>query len=154
MEATSMPTYQTNSTLCDPINGERVPIGTLAYFEARNRHSVYELVMGELDRKNISQAELGRRLNKDPGQISRMLGTPGNWTLNTVSNLLFAISGAEPRYSLGYPLKEPARNYRRPAYLESTATVSKGVANNTLQAYDATSPVFEPSTSSTVVRIR
>jgi len=112
-----MPTSQRTSTLYKPKGDEQIPLGTLGYFEARNRNRVYDLVLSEFLRSGISQATLARRLGKGTDVICRWLGAPGNWTLDTVSNLLFAISGAEPEYGVSRPLDGPQRNFAAPEWL-------------------------------------
>jgi hypothetical protein len=119
-----MTTSQPTTTLSKPSGENRIPDGTLAYFEARHRSRVYELVLKHFIRSGLTQAVLARRLGKRPEVINRLLGAPGNWTLDTVSDLLFAISGAEPDYGLRYPLDEPARNFREPEWLVSGNTAS------------------------------
>jgi hypothetical protein len=69
------------------------------------------LVMREFKKAGISRATLARRLGKRPEQVSRLLGGPGNWTLDTVSDLLFAINGAEPEYATRYPFEEPPQKW-------------------------------------------
>ncbi len=41
--------------------------------------------------RNINKAFLARRLGKDPAQINRLLAAPGNWTIETYSDLLLAM---------------------------------------------------------------
>jgi hypothetical protein len=48
----------------------------------------------------ISKADLARRIGRKPEQISRWLGAAGNWTIDTVSDLLLGMS-AEPELSVG-----------------------------------------------------
>jgi len=139
--------------LSNPFGEETVPVGTLAYFQARNRGRVYEAVIREFLRSGITQATLARRMGKRAEQINRLLGAPGNWTLDTVSDLLFAISGAEPVYGVQYPLKEPPRNFRQPEWLISggepaTQTVDKyalarkGFTHNETSASSSIIPIF------------
>jgi hypothetical protein len=40
----------------------------------------------------------------EPAQLSRLLSGPGNLTIETISDVLFAISGAELSLSIAYPL--------------------------------------------------
>lgn len=105
-----MTTSQT-ATLSKPAPGERVPPETLAYFTARAKRQAYDLVIAELEATGITKAELARRLGKDAARISRMLGGPGNWTIKTASNLLFAMSGATLAYRIDRPLDRPPRNF-------------------------------------------
>ena len=99
------------TTLSKPIPGERVPPETLAYFSARAKRHAYDLVIRELEESKISRTELARRLGMDSGQLSRTLGGPGNWTIDTASRLLFAISGVALGYRIDNPLSKPARNH-------------------------------------------
>jgi len=49
-------------------------------------------------------------MNKKPEQVTRLLAAPGNWTLDTLSDLLLAIGNFEPAFSVSSPLGAPARN--------------------------------------------
>lgn len=68
---------------------------TLWYFRARLQTLVYDLVLGEFirlsEKEGLKKADLARRLQKPPEQITRWLGAPGNWELDTVSDLLLAM---------------------------------------------------------------
>lgn len=118
-------TTSPTSSLHKPLEGERVPLGTLGYFRARNKHNAYALVIRELQKSGITKAELARRLGKEPAQITRYLSGPGNWTLDTLSDLLFAISGAEDKHTISYPLREAPRNDTRPAWAQSETSVGE-----------------------------
>jgi hypothetical protein len=63
--------------------------------------------MEEFTKSGLSQADLARRLGKGTDIVCRLLGGPGNWTLDTLSDLMFAISGAAPVFSKDYPLNKP-----------------------------------------------
>lgn len=121
---TSQPTY----TLSEPSGDNRVPDTTLVYFRERNRLRVFELVLREFINSGITQACLGRRTGRRPEVVNRILSTPGNLTLDTVSDFLFAISGAEPTYGVQYPLNSAARNYREPDWLSHAETWTGGAS--------------------------
>jgi hypothetical protein len=95
------------SALSKPTGSDKISVGTLGYVRARNRQRAYDLVVRELKKSGITQAELARRLGKGQDAVSRLLSRPGNWELDTLSDLLFAISGSVPRFSADDPL--PAR---------------------------------------------
>lgn len=99
-----MTTSHTTSELCKPASGTAISPAALSYFRTRNRMHVFSLVQKEFHRIGITQAELALRLGKGADRVCRLLGAPGNWTLDTVSDLLFAISAAEVKYDLAYPL--------------------------------------------------
>lgn len=107
-----MTTSQT-SILSKPVTGQQVSEEALAYMRARAKRHAYDLVMAEFKKSGITKAELARRLFGDKGadRVSRMLGGPGNWTIKTLSDLLWAISAAEPTYSVAYPLDKLAKNF-------------------------------------------
>ncbi|MGH7046927.1 MAG: hypothetical protein ACREE2_11145 [Stellaceae bacterium] len=118
---TSMHTSPTSS-LSKPSGAEPIPLWELAYFQARNRSRVHDLVLDQFQKSGINQADLARRMNKRPEVISRLLGAPGNWGLDTISDLLFAISGAEPVWEVDYPLDQAPRNYRVLEWLSATTS--------------------------------
>jgi hypothetical protein len=98
-----------------------LPEGTRAYFQDRLRTRLYDLVIRELEAfkaRGMTQAQLAVRIGKRAEQVSRWLSSPGNLTLDTVSDLLLGISGAELGMVLEHPTKAPPRNRRRPMWLE------------------------------------
>ena len=107
-------------TLCEPTGTDKIDVATLGYMRARNRHRLYDLVVGEFERSELTQADLARRLGKKPEIVCRLLAAPGNWQLDTVSDLLFAISGAEASYEIAHPLSAPPLNSNYPDWLADT----------------------------------
>ena len=102
--------------LSEVLNGDKIPLGTLSYFRERFRDRLYDLVIEEFLKQraesDLTQAEVARRIGRRPEQITRWFGAPGNWTLETVSDLLLAIAKSEPDVIL-LPLEGRAnRNYR------------------------------------------
>jgi transcriptional regulator with XRE-family HTH domain len=92
--------------------------GTVAYFQDRLRTRLYDLVIRELENykaQGMTQAQLATRIGKRPDQVSRWLSGPGNWTLDTVSDLLLGISGGELGMTLERPAEASGENSRQPA---------------------------------------
>lgn len=105
------------SLLSEPTGTERVPISMFAYMRARNKHRLYSLVIKEFEKSGLSQADLSKRLGKNPDVVCRLLAAPRNWQVDTISDLLFAISGAEAVYGVANPLRQSPRNDTRPEWL-------------------------------------
>jgi transcriptional regulator with XRE-family HTH domain len=91
------------TSLFKPIDTNKVPQGTLAYFRARLKHRIFSLIIKEFKKSGLSQADLARRLDKEPAQLSRLFSGPGNLTIETVSDILFAINGRELSVSSSDP---------------------------------------------------
>ena len=115
-ENLSMTIYQKKPFLSEILGGDKIPLGTLSYFRERFRDHLYDLVMEEfLKQEEVSglkRAEIARRIGRRPEQITRWFGAPGNWTLETVSDLLLAIAKSEPDVHLRPLQGRPARNFR------------------------------------------
>lgn len=67
-----------------------------AYFQAKMRRHVHGVVLERFmelsDDDRISRAALAKRLGLSRAQITRWLSSPGNWTLDTLSDLLLAMN--------------------------------------------------------------
>lgn len=122
-----MTSFPRRIALADPAKTKPIPGSDLAYIRTRNRLSAFNAVKDEFQRSGITQKELAERLNMNAGQLSRLLGAPGNWTLDTVAELLWAISGARTTYPLEFPLTKAKRNNTRPSFakdIKSTNTTT------------------------------
>jgi hypothetical protein len=117
-----MSTSQT-TFLSRPVPGEAVLPETFAYLRGRAKRKAYDLVIREFRKSGISKTELARRLGKTLPEVSRMLGGPANWTIATVTDLLFAISGGVPKWDIEFPLDKPRRNATRPPWLTESNLV-------------------------------
>src|SRR4051812_38952114 len=106
--------------LSEPENDDKISVGTLAYISTRIQARAYSLVISELKSSGITQAQLARRLGKGQDVISKLLSRPRNWELKTVSDLLFAISGAVLKFSIERPLANAASN--APAFYKKKST--------------------------------
>lgn len=108
-----------NSFLSEILTGQEIPPGKRAYFQERLRNRLYSLILSEFAKRHneegLTQAAVAMRIQKRPEQVNRWLGSPGNWTLGTVSDLLLGIGGAELDFSIN-PLCETPRNHIAPSW--------------------------------------
>lgn len=85
------------------VSQENLEPRILAYFQERFRNRLYELVIEEFEKQQrengLTQRELAQRINKSVSRVNKWLRTPGNWTLDTVSDLLIGISKSELKIS-------------------------------------------------------
>jgi len=123
-----MNTSQQTQFLSEIFSDDPIPPAKLAYFRERFRDQLYELVLSEFLRRQpdgLTKAEIAKRIGRKPEQITRWLGAPGNWTLETVSDLLLAISRAEPSVRLSSLKSRATRNFQAPEWLKQAAAFSE-----------------------------
>jgi hypothetical protein len=95
-------------------------LGTRVYFQERLRNRIYDLIIRQLENYKTAggtQTELATRLDRRADQISRWLSSPGNLTLDTISDLMLGLSGAELRMEVDYPMQKHAKNSRAPEWM-------------------------------------
>lgn len=80
-------------TLSKPQGDGPIPPALLSYVGRKLKNDFYHLVLAAFQTSNMTQAELATKAGMDKGQLNRQLGAPGNWTIDTVAKLLFAING-------------------------------------------------------------
>jgi hypothetical protein len=90
-----MTTSQPTSFLSEILEGKPIPPSKLGYFRARLSNRLHELVLDTFVKREadgeITRAELARRIDRKPEQVSRWLGAPGNWTIDTASDLMLGM---------------------------------------------------------------
>ena len=109
--------------LSEILAGGKLSQATLGYFRERFRNRIHQFVLKQFIAKQkdgLTQADVARILDKRPEQIHRWLGTPGNWTLDTVSDLMLAISKAELEFLPNLLAGRAVRNHRVPDWLDAT----------------------------------
>jgi hypothetical protein len=138
------------SFLAEPKDDKRLPLQALGYVSEATRDGLYDLVVRKFMETGITQATLAKRLGKSPAQVCRTLGASGNWTIDTVAELLFAIDGSMLRVSSHRPLLAAKTNRGSSLcladYHERAATplVRRSYGSATVKNLDAVSmPKFE-----------
>lgn len=146
-----MITYQ-RAFLSEILDGSDIPTGKRAYFQERLRNRFYELVIDEFIKRrstdpSFTQAKLAKRIGRTPDQICRWLSSPGNWTSDTVSDLLLGICGGE--LSIGVtPLTNERRNFTKPDWLLAIQWIDQQTAFNVLAVPNdsvMSATVYQPS---------
>lgn len=101
----------------------------LGYLNERVRNSFYDYVLRRFheaaERECLTKAKLARRLGIAPARVTRLLGAPGNWTLDTVSELLVGICREELRPQSESYLERVPRNFQSTELLMSLPTVQR-----------------------------
>ena len=137
-----MNTYQRMSIPSEIEGNEPLSENALAYICERVHNNYYHYVLRKFleaaKKDGLTKAELARRINSSPDIISRLLGAPGNWTIDTVTKLLVGICREENPHSMPY-LGRAKRN-RKASDRFSNEAESKGpIPPDRTQSADSTS---------------
>jgi hypothetical protein len=108
------------SLLSEVLTSPKLSNSTLVYFQERFRIRLHELVLQAFAAceatSGLTKAEIARRLEKDPAQITRWLGAPGNLTTDTISDLLLAM-GCEPNLGVAQLKEQDCSDENEPDWL-------------------------------------
>ena len=118
-----------SSTNIDP-----KPLRDIAYYQQRYRNRVFAKVVSfvseQATKHQLTQKDIATKIRKDPAVLSRILGSPSNLTLDTISDVLLAFEAeAEPPEIVLFEDRRPA-NYMHPLMAKALDDpVSKGAAS-------------------------
>ena len=98
-------------------NWDKMP-REMYYYRQRFKNAVFsrlqKFFVDEAERTGITKKDIATRLRRDPAQITRWLSNPSNLTIETLSDLLFAME-AEPAPPVFIKLAEQRpSNYMNP----------------------------------------
>ena len=83
------------------LEDEQISPAMLGYFHATAQDEAHGVILRlfreRAEENSINRAFIARRLGKGPEQITRWLGAPGNWRLDTFTNLALAL-GHKPTF--------------------------------------------------------
>jgi hypothetical protein len=137
-----MTTSQKTAFLSEINSGKPIPPNKLAYFQARLRNRLYDFIVTKFADKEknegLTKAELARRIGRKPEVVTRLLGAPGNWTIDTISDLLLGISGEELEPASSSLKNDRPRNFVGPEWLKpngvqtSSREPSKTISNGSV----------------------
>lgn len=82
-------------SLSQELDADTIPASALAYVGQRAKNSYYHFVMSKFREHKVTQAQLARKIGKNPAQMNRLLASPGNWTIETIAVLLAGICSEE-----------------------------------------------------------
>lgn len=130
-----MVTWKAVSEISDEPLGDAEKV----YFRARTRRDVHAAVLKRFEdlqeHGKMNKIQLASRLGVHPSQVTRWLSTPGNWTIDTLSDLLLAM-GARARIEPEdlasvrpgnhfHPLSTPVGNHSSLGEQDFASTTSK-----------------------------
>ena len=122
-----------NSVFDELVHPTRFSTFTKSYFQARLRNRLYNLVLTKFlqaeQEKGLTQAELARRIGRAPESVNRLLQSPGNWRLDTVSDLLIGIAQEELDATASSPLTSCAQNSQASDWIAQDTTVRMRIVN-------------------------
>lgn len=142
-----MPTSLTPSLAETSGVTKQVPPGTLAYFRQRLRNRLHQIVLREFVKREkartLNRSDLAFRIDRKKEQLTRWLGAPGNWTLDTVSDLLIGMGlelvvDTADTASLRRPkVMQPLLDLSTPAPPVAIASLGIGHTDVASQTFDA-----------------
>jgi hypothetical protein len=95
-----------------------IPAAQLGFVGRKLRNDLHHLVLDAFQKSGLTQAELADRLGADKSLVCRQLGAPGNWTIDTVAKMLFAINGSYVVAATVDADTPALANYTQPSWLQ------------------------------------
>ena len=125
---------------------DEITLRNMLYFRKRQKNKVFQTILAYFvflaKNDGLTKKELAKRLDKEQSQITRWFASPGNWTLDTISDLLFGM-GAEMKYEIS-----PIPYYRKKPLVIShdvyeSHTPRKTISRTELSIYEIPDVIVE-----------
>ena len=151
-----MPTFRRTPVKSEIAGDEPLSDYALGYLNERVRNSFYDYVLRRFhaaaERDGLTKARLAKRLGIAPARVTRLLGAPGNWTLDTVSELLVGICREELRPQSESYLERAPRNFQSNDMLLSLTTIQQ--EGGMKREYDAIMPQMNSQGALTTMKAK
>lgn len=138
-----MTTSQIASVWTEFDESKQLSLRTLGYFRGRLGNKFYQLVLEQFEKRKLegfTKAKLARRIHKRPEQITRLFNAPGNWTIDTASDILLGL-GFEASISL---VEVKSQSISQPAKIEVRSLHDFDAANDAdRQGISAQKPISQ-----------
>lgn len=116
---------------------EALPKRLRSYYQQRFQQQVFARIAKAFAERaetlDIKKSTIAALLDKDPGQVNRLLSHPTNLTLDTLSDIALALN-FEPNVVLEDLEIDPRHNYCHPSYEFTTKLVKSKVASPSSKA--------------------
>jgi hypothetical protein len=118
------------------MSNEKIPLHTRVFFQERLKLRLFNMIVQLLLDKqkedpSFTKKVLAKRIDRTPAQVTRWLSSPGNWTIDTISDLLLAIDTSELEFTAQRlpPQKQTNTAPHRAAYKSIQATPAQPSIN-------------------------
>lgn len=139
-----MTTSRKNSVSSQIEGSAPIPSGTLAYLCERARNNYYDFVLSkfrEAEKNGLTKSAIAKRIGKTPDRIGHLLGAPGNWTIDTVTELLVGIAREENLPNSASFAGRASRNHDQLAMIEIEQAGQKSLWRDSSNSGTAASAV-------------
>jgi plasmid maintenance system antidote protein VapI len=110
-------------SLSKPERGVKIHPFNLGVVRTRNKNKAHSLLLELFEDSNLSKADLAKMLGKKPEQVTRWLAGPANITLDTLSDLIFAMKGEFFTVQCKDELSRAKTNRQSPDWLVQANTI-------------------------------